>query len=141
MLSTSLALPLTTSLPDTRQVIVTPQFHYLPLNAVHASVQKEQDVHTIDQWITNSPWLEADAHEPLVGSQDSSPLVDKYGVRGLSCYSALVETPRDDRTFGCRQERCMHFSARSMEAAITHQRAHHYDHRPHKCSDVTGLQW
>lgn len=130
-----LAAPLHTS-----QITGTPQFQGPSLNVVHASVQKEQDVHEIDWWITSSLWLEANAHEPLVGSQGSSPLVDQYGVRGLSCYSSLVEI-REDGSFACRQARCMQFSARSMEAGITHQRTYHYDHRPYKCSDFTGLHW
>ena len=134
------ALPLPPYNSHARQVTGTPQYRGRPLDMVHADVQREQDVHTIDQWITSSLWLDANAKEPVVGSQDSSRLVDQYGVRGLSCYSALVER-RDDGSFGCRQERCMHFSARTMEGAITHQRANHYDHRPYKCSDVTGLRW
>lgn len=134
------ALPLPLFSSHACQATGTPQYCGIPLDVVHAVVQREQDVHTIDQWITSSPWLNANAKEPLVGSQDSSRLVDQYGVRGLSCYSALVER-RDDGTFGCRQERCMHFSVRTMEGAITHQRTNHYDHRPYKCSDVTGLRW
>ena len=114
-----------------RRVPGVPQYRGPPMDVVDA----------IDQWITSSSWVEANVAEPLVGSQDSSRLVDKYGVRGLSCYSALVER-RDDGSFGCRQERCMHFSVRTMEGAITHQRAHHYDHRPYTCSvTVAGLPW
>src|SRR5258706_5642327 len=133
--------PLPLSNPHAHQVPGAPQYHGLPLDVVHAGVQRERDVNTIDQWITSSSWVEANAPEPLVGSQESSQLVDQYGIRGLSCYSALVER-RDDGTFGCRQERCMHFSAGTMEGAITHQRVHHYYHRPYKCSiNVTGLRW
>jgi len=132
--SSTISLPLAAPLPDTSQDAGEPQLQK------HVNIQKEQDVQRIDEWITRSPWLEDNAHEPLVGSQCSSLLVDKYGVRGLSCYSALVEW-RDDGSFGCCQERCVHFSVGSMERAVTHQRTHHYDHRPYTCTDVSGLQW
>lgn len=135
------ALPLPLSNSHARQVPGAPQYRGPPLDVVHAIAQRERDVHTIDQWITSSPWLEANVVEPLVGSQESSRLVDQYGVRGLSCYSALAER-RDDGTFGCGQERCMHFSVRTMEGAITHQRVHHYYHTPYECSlSVAGLRW
>ena len=134
------SLRLTTPLSDTSQATGAPYFQDLPLDVVHATVQEEQDIQRIHQWIKTRHWLKVNAYEALVGSQDSSPLVDKYGVRGLSCYSSLVEK-RDDGTFGCRRERCVHFCARTMEGAITHQRSHHYNHTPYKCSDVTGLPW
>ena len=125
---------------DTSRATGAPHIQCISLDVVHATVQEEQDVQRIDQWINASPWLKANAREPLVGSPESSPLVDKYGVRGLSSYSALVER-REDGTFRCLQERCVHFFAKTMEGAIIHQRAHHYDHRPYKCAHVMGLQW
>ena len=125
---------------DTNQVTGVPHLQNLPLDAVGATIQEERDVQWIHQWIKGRHWLKVNTHEPLVGSQDSSPLVDEYGIRGFSCYSSLVER-KDDGTFGCRRERCVHFSARSMEGAITHQRTHHYNHKPYKCSDVTGVRW
>jgi len=132
------ALQVTSTVSDTIRATGAPHVKNLTLDVMDATIQEEQDIQRIDQWINTSSWLKLNVYEPLVGSPDSSPLVDKYGVRGLSCYSSLVEG-RDDGTFGCRQERCMHFSAKTMEGAIKHQRAH-YDHRPYKCDEFTGLQ-
>jgi len=62
-----------------------------------------------------------------------------YGMHRSSIYTVFVQDNGDD-TYGCRHDGC-HTQVDSLEDAITHQRYHHFDHRPFECIPLSGAQW
>ena len=57
-------------------------------------------------------------------------LVDDYGLKGQSIYTALFEH-LDMETFVCGG--CGHTVDEDLEGAITHQRIVHFLHEPYRC--------
>lgn len=88
----------------------------------------------------DSTWYRFNAVEPPIGSIDSSPLTEGRGPRGRSCYIVFV-TNLYPGGYGCVEEACAGFSAKTVEAALRHQRAHHFGHAPFLCIPTSGEIW
>ena len=88
----------------------------------------------------NSTWFRFNVVEPQIGNMDCSALAEDHGPRGQSCYIVFV-TNRGPGDFGCIEERCLAFSAKTIEAALRHQRAHHFGHNPFICIPSSGDIW
>ncbi|SRR5258706_4324701 len=101
---------------------------------------KEEDLTQLEQSIISSPWHAANTLEPTCGSPDCPYHADRYGIRGMSCYTAFVDTKPDD-TFGCWYEECSRYSVRRLEDAVKHQRANHFNHKPFLCIPANGTAW
>ena len=101
---------------------------------------KEEDLTQLEKSIISSPWHAANALEPICGSPNCPYHADRYGIRGLSCYTAFVDT-KPDGTFGCWYERCSRYSVRRLEDAVKHQRTNHFNHRPFVCVPANGTAW
>ena len=101
--------------------------------------QREEDLLQLEQTIESSPWHAANALEPKCGDPDCPYLADRYGIRGMSCYTAFATKP--DGTFGCWREECSSYSARRLEDAVKHQRTCHFNHKPFLCVPMNGTVW
>jgi hypothetical protein len=99
-----------------------------------------EELKKLEDNYNESGWLLNHNHEPLVGDRSCHYLAEKYGIPRTSCYTVFVQDNEDD-TYGCRHERCRAFQTDSLEDAITHQRYHHFDHRPFQCIPPSGAQW
>ena len=102
--------------------------------------QKDEDLTQLEQDIISSPWHAANALEPTCGSLNCPYRADLYGIRGLSCYTAFVDT-KPDGTFGCWYEECSRYSVRRLEDAVKHLRANHFNHKPFLCVPTNGTPW
>jgi len=102
--------------------------------------QKDKDLKELEQSIISSPWYAANSPEPTCESPNSPYHADLYGIRGLSCYTAFVDT-NPNGTFGCWYEECSRYSARRLEDALRHQRANHFNHKPFLCVPTNGAAW
>ena len=104
------------------------------------TLQELEELKQLEEDFNASDWLGNHSIEPLVGDLECHYLAEKYGMDRTSCYTVFVED-NGDETYGCRHERCRGFQADSLEEAITHQRYHHFDHRPFECIPLSGSQW
>ena len=102
------------------------------------SLNREIDLLRITIWIIGSDFLRLQLLEPIVGDAPMSypSIVDEYGLKGQSIYTAFFDH-LDMKTFGCW--RCDHTVA-TLEAAIAHQRAMHFQHAPYQCQALSD-QW
>ena len=98
------------------------------------------ELQSIEMAINASAWLAYNAPEPLIGGFDCPHLAERWGLRGISVYAVFVEA-RPDNTYGCRQNRCRSYIARSLERAIQHQRYYHFNHSPFVCIPSNGTLW
>ena len=98
------------------------------------------DRQSIERDIDDSAWLAANTREPLIGNSDCPSLADDLGPRGMPLYYVFVEE-RPDHTFGCCRDACNAFNTPSLEAAIRHQRYHHFNHSPFVCLPANGTPW
>ena len=96
-----------------------------------------KELKEIEALFNKSTWLRDHLLEPVIGHPKCPQKAEKYGICGASCYTAFVED-NEDGTYGCRSERCHPFQFDSLEEAITHQRYHHFDHRPYECTTLLG---
>ena len=87
-----------------------------------------------------STWFRLNLPEPRVGDMDCPAIVEDHWPRGQSCYIVFV-TNEGPRHYGCIEERCMAFSAKTIEAALRHQRAYHFGHNPFICTPSSGHLW
>ena len=99
-----------------------------------------EELKQLEDNFNESVWLLNQHIEPLIGDRSCHYLAEKYGIHRASCYTVFVQDNEDD-TYGCRHERCRGFQVHSLEDAITHQRYHHFDHRPFECIPPNGSQW
>ena len=105
-----------------------------------ARTQKEEDLMQLEQSIISSLWYATNALEPPCGNPDCPHLADRYGIRGMSCYTAFVGAkPNGD--FGCWREECSTYSTRRLEDAVKHQRKNHFNHKPFLCVPANGTTW
>jgi hypothetical protein len=111
-----------------------------PTNGRYPGTQKEHDLNRLEQEIISSPWYAVNALEPTCGTPACPYLADCYGVRGMSCYTALVDV-KPNGTFGCWHEGCTTYSAGKIEDAVKHQRTNHFNHRPFLCTPTNGTIW
>jgi hypothetical protein len=123
----------------------TPTTHYCPQSPYHILIllsrpKMHPELIVLEQTFNLSGWHVNHALEPVVGHPACPKLAEKYGIRGKSCYTALVED-KHDGTHGCRYERCHAFLTYSLDDAIRHQRYHHFDHRPFMCIPPNGRPW
>ena len=109
-----------------------------PENDHFPSTRKEEILLRLELKIKSSPWYAFNALEPPCASPECPYPADRYGVRGMSCYSAFVTT-HPAGTFGCW--RCHAYSTRKLEDAIKHQRSDHFNHKPFLCVPTTGNGW
>ena len=96
-----------------------------------------KEVKEIEELFNKSAWLCDNLLEPVIGHPTCPQKAAKYGICGASCYTVFVED-NEDGTYGCCYERCHPFQFSSLEGAITHQRYHHFDHRPYECTTLLG---
>jgi hypothetical protein len=104
-----------------------------PDTAMSSKLSTEQQVNEIMTAFNTSSWLRNHAPEPLVGDPLSPADVEDLGIKGMSCYTALVKK-YDDNEFGCRVNTCRAFRVNSIEDGMRHLRYQHFDHRPFSCS-------
>ena len=104
-------------------------------------LQQIEELKQLEENFNASDWLRNQSMEPLVGDSICPYLAEKYGMNRRSCYTVFVKKNIGNGTYGCRHERCRGFHADSLEDAITHQRYHHFDHRPFGCIPSSGSQW
>ena len=109
-------------------------------NHRRSDASTKEDLTQLEQSIISSLWHAANALEPICGSPNCPYHADRYGIRGLSCYTAFVDT-KPDGTFGCRYEGCSQYSVRRLENAVKHQRTNHFNHRPFLCVPANGTAW
>ena len=109
-------------------------------SSTRPQTQKDKDLKELEQSIIYSPWYAANSLEPICGSPNSPYHAGFYGIRGLSCYTAFVDT-NPNGTFGCWYEECPRYSARRLEDALRHQRANHFNHKPFLCVPTNGAAW
>ena len=102
--------------------------------------QKEEDLIQLEQSIISSLWHTANALEPQCGHPDCPYLAERYGIRGISCYTAFVDI-KPNGSFGCWREECSAYSTRRLEDAVKHQRSSHFNHRPFFCVPTNGTAW
>jgi hypothetical protein len=88
----------------------------------------------------SSTWFRFNVLEPRIGDMDCPAIVEEHGPRGQSCYIVFV-TNRGPHHYGCIEERCISFSAKTIEAALRHQRAYHFGHNPFICIPSSGERW
>lgn len=105
-----------------------------------ARTQKEEDLRRLEQSILSSLWHAANALEPPCGNPDCPHLADRYGIRGLSCYTAFVDAKLNG-AFGCWREECSAYSTQRLEDALKHQRKNHFNHKPFLCVPANGTAW
>ena len=111
-----------------------------PANNHRSGNEREDDLALLEQQILSSPWHAANALEPVCGSPECPHLADRYGVRGMSCYTALVVT-NPDGTFRCWREECSANPARHLEDVVKHQRTNHFNHKPFLCVPTNNTVW
>ena len=102
--------------------------------------QKEENLIQLEQDIISSAWYAANDLEPACGDLDCPYHADAYGIRGMSCYTAFVDT-KPDGTFGCWREQCSSYSRRKLDDAVKHQRTNHFNHKPFVCTPTNGTTW
>ena len=103
--------------------------------------KRREDLKKIEDIFDKSAWLRNNLLEPVVGNPSCPREVEKYGIRGASCYTTFVED-NENGTYGCLHERCHPFQFPSLELAIRHQRCHHFNHRPYECTNpLNGGTW
>ena len=100
----------------------------------------EAEFKQIREEYLESTWYRFNTVEPPIGSIDCSPLAEGRGPKGRSCYFVFV-TELHPRGYGCVEEACAGFSATTVEAALRHQRAHHFGHAPFLCIPTNGEIW
>ena len=100
----------------------------------------DANLQKLEKVINESAWLRANAPEPRIGDSDCPAEADSYGARGMSVYTAFIET-QDGYTYTCKYEPCRAYSTRSMDEAVRHQRHHHFDHKPYLCVPASGNTW
>jgi len=88
----------------------------------------------------NSSWFRFNVVEPRIGDIECLALAEEYGPRGQSCYIVFV-TNRGSGNYGCIEDHCVAFSAKTVEAALRHQRAYHFGHNPFICIPNSGALW
>ena len=109
------------------------------LEATGQKIQNIAFIVDIVFWITNSEFLRLQQPEPMVGeaTADYPVAVDIHGIKGESIYTALFNYI-DMEVFTCKL--CDYAVKDSLEDAVTHQRAAHFDHRPYRCTG-SHTQW
>ena len=100
-------------------------------------MSRMKDLNRLEDLFNKSAWLRDHLLEPVIGHPKCPQEAEQYGIGGASCYTVFVED-NEDGTYGCRHERCHPFQFDSLERAITHQRYHHFDHRPYECTTLLG---
>ena len=101
------------------------------------SLERKVDHLQISLWIVGSDFLRNQLLEPIVGGalMNYPSLVDDYGLKGQSIYTALFDH-LDMETFVCW--RCGHTVEEDLEGAISHQRIVHFLHEPYRCHALNG---
>jgi len=101
------------------------------------SLTRKADHLQIAIWIIGSDFLRLQSLEPIVGdaSMNYPPLVDDYGLKGQSIYTAFFEH-LDMEVFVCWG--CGHAVEDDLEGAIAHQRTMHFRHEPYRCHALNG---
>jgi hypothetical protein len=98
------------------------------------------DLEQLKEKYLDSSWLRRNVPEPRIGDIDCPADAEEYGLRGQSCYTIFV-TNRGSGDFGCIEEGCVTFSAKSRESALRHQRDYHFGHKPFVCTPSNGVAW
>ena len=100
----------------------------------------DANLQKLEKVINESAWLRANHLEPSIGDRNCPAEADPYGARGMSVYTAFIET-QDGDTYKCKHEPCHAYSTRSMDEAVRHQRHHHFYHAPFMCVPASGNIW
>jgi len=88
-------------------------------------------------WFNTSDWCKHNTMEPRVGDLDCPVSAEEYGMARRSCLTVFVSA-LEAGNFGCRFEECFKFSTPNLNGAIKHQRQHHFNHKPFRCSSSGG---
>lgn len=99
-----------------------------------------QEISDLAKQFERASWFHQNTLEPLIGDQDCPYQAEQFGLPRLSSYTVFVEC-RAGSLFGCRFEGCWGYSSRTLEEAVTHQRQHHFNHRPFVCPGLGASPW
>lgn len=88
-------------------------------------------------WFDTSEWCKHHKVEPRVGDLDCPVAAEHLGMARHSFLTVFVSA-LEAGNFGCRFEGCFQFSTSTLDGAIKHQRQHHFDHKPFRCSSSGG---
>ena len=103
------------------------------------SIEKcmQEALKVYELWFSTSEWCRNHTMEPRIGDLDCPAAAENDGMARQSFLTVFISI-LEVRKFGCRFEECREFSARTLEGALKHQRKHHFDHRPFRCSPHAG---
>ena len=73
-----------------------------------------------------SPWRAEGQLEPRIGDSECPDLANKYGVRGLSCFTAFMDQGYKCRFDGCFRDGEGARGFTTLANAIHHQRSYHF---------------
>ena len=131
--------PPSTSVDDNLSELIVPLSSVLLLELIISppltpkyAMSHQSEVKELEKAFNESSWLHNHAMEPVIGHPDCPAAAEKHGVRGMPCYTALVQDYGNGR-FGCRYEECRRFWVNSLDDAVRHMRYQHFDHRPFVC--------